>query len=290
MKKLCAAFFGLLLASAAQAQVATWPPPAGSVAFLCVYNSTPPTLANTNVGFAQCDSAGSLRISGTFTPSGTQDVNLIKVNGNTALAGNGITGTGSPRVTIASDNTAFSVNAIQSGTWTVTGAGGTFPVTQSTSPWVVSLASTTITGTVGVTQSTSPWVVSNSGTFPVQATLAAETTKVIGTVNQGTSPWVVSGTTTASAPVGITPTDRTITSASGASQQLAAANASRHSLTITNTGNANCGVNPTGGTAAIGGAGTLTLAPLGAYTPRIPSLSAVTVICTAGQSIYGDEN
>jgi hypothetical protein len=31
---------------------------------------------------------------------------------------------------------------------------------QGTSPWVVSLASTTITGTVAVTQSTSPWVVS----------------------------------------------------------------------------------------------------------------------------------
>jgi hypothetical protein len=35
----------------------------------------------------------------------------------------------------------------------------TVAVTQSTSPWVVSLTSTTITGTVGVTQSTSPWVV-----------------------------------------------------------------------------------------------------------------------------------
>ncbi len=30
----------------------------------------------------------------------------------------------------------------------------------------------------------------NAGTFATQATLAAETTKVIGTVNQGTSPWV----------------------------------------------------------------------------------------------------
>jgi hypothetical protein len=37
---------------------------------------------------------------------------------------------------------------------------GTAAVTQSTSPWVVSLASTTITGTVAVTQSTSPWVMS----------------------------------------------------------------------------------------------------------------------------------
>jgi hypothetical protein len=102
----------------------------------------------------------------------------------------------------------------------------------------------------------------------------------------------ITGTVTATStnPVGVTPTDRTITSASGASQQIMAANASRHSLTIVNNGNANCGVNPTGGTAAISGAGTLTLGPLGAYTPRIPTLSAVTVICTAGQPIYGDEN
>lgn len=97
-------------------------------------------------------------------------------------------------------------------------------------------------------------------------------------------------TATIAAGVGLTPTDRTITSASGASQQIMAANAARHSMTIENTGNANCGVNPTGGTAAIGGAGTLTLAPLGAYTPRIPTVSAVTVICTAGQPIYADEN
>lgn len=33
--------------------------------------------------------------------------------------GNGTAGTGTPRVTIASDNTAFTVNAAQSGTWTV---------------------------------------------------------------------------------------------------------------------------------------------------------------------------
>lgn len=38
--------------------------------------------------------------------------------------------------------------------------------------------------------------VDNGGTFAVQATLAAETTKVIGTVNQGTSPWVTSNATT----------------------------------------------------------------------------------------------
>lgn len=106
------------------------------------------------------------------------------------------------------------------------------------------------------------------------------------------APLPVTGTLTPSAGngVGITPTDRTITSATGASQTLMAANASRHTLTVENTGNANCGVNPTGGTAAIGGAGTLTLYPGGSYSPTVPTLSAVTVICTAAQPIYADEN
>lgn len=67
-----------------------------------------------------------------------QSVNNAQINGVTPLMGNGVTGTGSQRVTIASDNTAFSVNA----------------------------------------------------------TLSAETTKVIGTVNQGTNPWVTSNATT----------------------------------------------------------------------------------------------
>jgi len=100
----------------------------------------------------------------------------------------------------------------------------------------------------------------------------------------------VSGTVTPSNPVGITPTDRTITSATGSSQTVMAANTSRHSLIIENTGNANCGINPTGGTAVIGGARTLTLLPGGSYQPRIPTLSAVTAICTAAQPLYAEEN
>lgn len=92
-------------------------------------------------------------------------------------------------------------------------------------------------------------------------------------------------------PIGITPTDRTITSATGASQTVMAANAARHSLIIQNTSaSSNCGVNPTGGTAVIGGAGTLTLFPGGSYQPRIPTLSAVTAICTAAQPLYAEEN
>jgi hypothetical protein len=182
---------------------------------------------------------------------------------------------------------------------------GTFAV-QAT----LAAETTKVIGTVN--QGTSPWVTST--------TLAAETTKVIGTVNQGTSPWVVTGAggtfpvtgtfwqatqpvsgtfwqatqpvSIAAAPLyplGITPTDLTITSASGASQQLQGATA-RKGLIVQNIGTSNCGVNPTGGTAAIGGAGTLTLVPQGSYQPRIPTQSAITIICTAGQPIYAEQN
>lgn len=44
-----------------------------------------------------------------------QSVNVAQINGVAPLMGNGVTGTGSQRVTIASDNTAFSVNATASG-------------------------------------------------------------------------------------------------------------------------------------------------------------------------------
>lgn len=92
------------------------------------------------------------------------------------------------------------VAATQSGTWnigtvtTVTSVTnpvtvtGTVGVTQSTSPWVVSLTSTTITGTVAVTQSTSPWVIAgnlthnnaapganNLGVLPAKANAVAPT-------------------------------------------------------------------------------------------------------------------
>lgn len=57
--------------------------------------------------------------------------NIAQINGVTPLMGNGVTGTGSQRVTISSDNTAFSVNAIQSGTWTVQPGN-----TPNSTPWL----------------------------------------------------------------------------------------------------------------------------------------------------------
>lgn len=153
------------------------------------------------------------------------------------------------------------------------------PATAST-PWAISAASGTIaSGAVASGAFASGALASGS----VASGAIASGAIAAGAVASGA---FASG----SQAIGITPTDRTIASASGASEQIAAANASRKGLIIQNTGNANCGVNPTGGTAAIGGAGTLTLLPSGSYQPRIPTLSAITVICTAGQPIYGEEN
>jgi len=222
MRKLWLIPLAWLIASPAFAQPVTGPTPVGVAG---AYNTGTVTCTNTNFCYLQTDANGLLKVAATFTPSGTQNVNLTQILG------------AAPSLT----------NPL----WVFPATGANFPVT-----------------------------------------LTAETTKVIGTVNQGTSPWVVSGTVTATStnPVGITPTDRTITSATGSSQQVMAANASRHSLIIQNTGNANCGINPTGGTAVIGGAGTLTLLPAGSYQPRVPTLSAVTAICTAGQPFYAEEN
>lgn len=89
---------------------------------------------------------------------------------------------------------------------------------------------------------------------------------------------------------GITYTDKTITSATGASQTLAAANASRKSILIKN-GAANAGVNITGGTAAIGGAGTITLAAYEffALTGADCPVGEITVITTAGNYVSAFE-
>lgn len=79
-------------------------------------------------------------------------VNIKEINAVTPLMGNGVTGTGSLRVTIASDNTAFTVNAAQSGTWTVQPGN-----TPNSTPWLVTDTPSTsgglsiVTGSVGAT-------------------------------------------------------------------------------------------------------------------------------------------
>lgn len=197
--------------------------------------------AGSSGAIALVDVNGNLCISGTITPSGTQNV----------------TGTGTAGAAAAGVVTVQGIAGMVK--LLVTPDSVALPANQSVNLSQIAGAAPSLANPL--------WVFPATGaTFPVSIAAA---------------PLL---------PIGITPTDRTITSASGASQTLMSANASRRSLTVVNTGNANCGVNPTGGTAALGGAGTITLSPLGSYAPRVPTLSAVTVICTAAQPIYGDES
>jgi hypothetical protein len=92
-------------------------------------------------------------ISGTITttPPSNASSNISQINGTTPLMGNGVTGTGSQRVTIASDNTAFSVNTIASATDSTKYRGtmqiSNFPATQP-----VSLSGNVNTTISGVTK------------------------------------------------------------------------------------------------------------------------------------------
>jgi len=65
------------------------------------------TIASDSTGQVALATGGN--VIGSLTAN--QSVNAAQINGVTPLMGNGVTGTGSLRVTIASDNTAFAVNA-----------------------------------------------------------------------------------------------------------------------------------------------------------------------------------
>jgi hypothetical protein len=113
-----------------------------------------------------------------------QSVNTAQVNGVTPLMGNGVTGTGSQRVTIASDNTAFPVNAtLQTGANVI----GSLTANQSVNnAQIAGVTTATGNGVVG-TGVQRVAIASDNTAFSVNATLAAETTKVIGTVNVAAS-------------------------------------------------------------------------------------------------------
>lgn len=80
--------------------------------------------------------------------------------------------------------------------------------------------------------------------------------------------------------------DASITSLSGSSETLLAQNGNRQFLLIENTGDADIGVNLTGGTAAIGGTGTLTIVANGSLIlDHFVCQNEVTVIGTSGQPV-----
>ena len=96
--------------------------------------------------------------------------NISQINGVTPLMGNGISGTGSPRVTIASDNTAFTVNAAQSGTWTMQPGN-----TANTTPWLAT-----------INQGGNSATVSAGGALKVDGSAATQPVSGTVTVQQGT--------------------------------------------------------------------------------------------------------
>lgn len=93
-----------------------------------------------------------------------QSVNDAQINGVAPLMGNGISGTGSQRVNIASDNTAFSVNAVQSGTWTVQPGN-----TANTTAWKVDGSAVTqpVNGTVSITANSAVNTAQINGVTPL---------------------------------------------------------------------------------------------------------------------------
>lgn len=85
-------------------------------------------------------------------------------------------------------------------------------------------------------------------------------------------------------------TDRSIANLSGASEQLMPANAARRVLVISNVSANTIGVNLTGGVAAIGVAGTLTLLAGASLTiDQYPPTSAINVIGTATDDVTAYE-
>jgi hypothetical protein len=145
-------------------------------------------------------------ISGTITttPPSNASSNISQINGITPLMGNGVTGTGSQRVTIASDNTAFSVNTIPSATDSTKYRGtmqiSNFPASQAVTFTRLKLATDTLTASLDATDSTNlaginnklggtltvgSHAVTNAGTFAVQATQSGtwNVNNVSGTVS-----------------------------------------------------------------------------------------------------------
>lgn len=140
--------------------------------------------------------------------SGNQAVNVAQINGVTPLMGNGVTGTGSHRVTISSDNTAFTVNAAQSGTWNINNVSGTvsLPTGAATEASLAKLtvaqgaalgtntqalagASVTTGAPTYTTGQISPFSLNTSGGLRVDGSGVTQPVSGTVTANQGGAPW-----------------------------------------------------------------------------------------------------
>jgi hypothetical protein len=131
---------------------------------------------------------------------------VSSIAGTATSTGNGTQGAGTQRVVIASDNTAFAVNAtLQAAATTAIGKvdpntaanwglGATGSAVPANAQYIGIVSGGNLTGWTGA--------VTNAGTFAVQATLQASATTAIGKVDPNTiATWgLMSGTTPGTAP------------------------------------------------------------------------------------------
>lgn len=161
-----------------------------------------------------------LLVKASVTFAANSSVNVNQIGGTAVLTGNGVTGAGSQRVTIASDQTAFSVNATLSAettkvigvTRSADGAGNL--LTSTGSALDINLKTSAATLTVA------SHAVTNVGTFAVQATEADGANTTLG----------------AKADAKSTATDTTAITIMSVLKQISASVQAPPSQAVTNTG------------------------------------------------------
>ena len=110
---------------------------------LSLTNAQPMHTAVVDADGSQYNDTNPFPVSGSFTPSGTQDSNIIEVGGAAISLGQTTMSASFP-ITIASDQSAIPVS--QSGTWNITNAG-TFAVQNTeTRPSSATVSAVTMTG------------------------------------------------------------------------------------------------------------------------------------------------
>jgi hypothetical protein len=182
MKKLLLLGGALIgLGGIASAQVFTMPPPAGVLVNGCVFNTSPPTLSNTNTGIVQCDSLGRFLMTPSVPAAGTAGAGFPA--GATPITGNGTGSTGAVVGTLAAAATkftyicGFNVSAIGGtaaiGPVTVAGLTGSSQVYQLTS---------TAAG-VQLSQSFAPCIPSSAVNTAITVTTTADGTATAVDVN-----------------------------------------------------------------------------------------------------------
>lgn len=201
--------------------------------------------------------------SGTWTVqqgSAPWSFNQTQVNGVAVSVGNGVAGTGVQRVAIASDNTPFTVNAAQSGTWNINNISGTISLPTGASTSALQTTGNTSLASIdskltaplsvnqtqvnGVTVSTGNGV---AGTGTQRVTIASDNTPFTVSATQGTSPWV----TTSSAAAITTASNSIVSVSNSVSTAVLASNSNRKMAYIMNNSNKSLWIK-LGATAVVG--------------------------------------